>query len=166
MTSLSYCNEVVSRKDSLSKRTIVRLLLWSLIMTSLALCHIYLRFTIRDLQIETRKLQDRKSQLVDLKKSLGSTIENLKSGDRLHEYAISQLHMIDYDPKEIQYLTVPQKVIAKYQGAERYVPAQERHWRRMEESEENMISLLASIVKVSQNSSAQEKSKDTRLFGK
>ncbi len=165
MVSLSYCNEVIPRKDSLSKRTIVKHLIWFLILTTLALSHVYLRFKIRDFQIETRKLQDRKSQLTDFKKSLESTIENLKNGDRLHEYAITQLQMIDYDPKEIEYLTVPKKVIAKYQGAERYAPNRGQHWQRIEEPE-NVISLLASIVKVSQNSSAQEKSRDTRLFGK
>ncbi len=165
MASLSYCNELIPRKDSLSKRTIVKHLIWFLIFTILALSHVYLRFKIRDFQIETRKLQDRKSQLTDFKNSLESTIENLKNGDRLHEYAITKLQMIDYDPKEIEYLTVSQKVIAKYQGAERYVPDQQRHWPGIEESE-NVLGLLASVFKVSQNSSAQEKSRDTRLFGK
>lgn len=165
MASLSYCNEVIPRKDSLSKRTIVKHLIWFLALTSLMLSHVYLRFKIRDFQIETRKLQDRKTQLVDLKKSLESTIENLKNGDRLHEYAITQLHMIDYDPKEIEYLTVSEKVIAKYQGAERYLPDQERQWPRIEESE-NVLTMVASVFKISQNSAAQEKSRDTQLFGK
>jgi cell division protein FtsB len=164
MASLSYCNEVIPRRDSLSKRTIVKHLIWFLIFTTLALSHIYIRFKIRDFLIETRKLQDRKSQLTDTKNSLESTIENLKNGDRLHEYAITQLHMIDYNPKEIEYLTIPKNVIAKYEGGERYIPEKERQWPHIEEPQ-SVVSLLASVFRVNQNSTAQEKSRDARLFG-
>lgn len=120
MPRLTYCRLVSRRYLILNRRTIIKCLFWFGLLLSLLLAQLWLEFNSRDLKIQTQILQRYKLRLADYNKNLQARILSLEKDKRLRELAFRELKMVDTQPYELEYMTVPASLLAKYSaiGAE------------------------------------------------
>lgn len=116
------------KKVSLNLHTALFFLFFFSILTLFLLAHVYLRFTIRDLRVETVRLQSQKEKMRALEKKLIWQIGKLKHGDRLHEFARRDLGLVDVSPGSVQELRVPRRLIAKYSTGGKNTGYEELRW--------------------------------------
>ncbi|HRR98932.1 MAG TPA: hypothetical protein P5128_01650 [Candidatus Sumerlaeia bacterium] len=144
---------------SLNARTMFFFLFVFGALTFFSLAHIYLQFKIRDLKIETVMLQDQGIKLADIEKNLIGEIARLNQGDRLHEFACTELGLRDVAADEIEKLIIPQRTIAKYTTGGRKTGYEETNWiearypRGFKEE-------VGSFIKINHELSAREQSLD------
>ena len=77
MLNLSKCAKIVPRGYALTIGSAARYVAWFALFTALALAHVYLRFSIRDLMLETNMLQQHKAELINRQTVLISETEFL-----------------------------------------------------------------------------------------
>jgi len=95
----------------------LRYLVWFGLITMLALAHVYLRFSIRDLLMETRHLQQEKAELENKKTLLVSDTEYLKNDERMCAYATEKLNLVHSKPNQIEHLVVSNDLVDKYRNS-------------------------------------------------
>jgi len=76
------------------------------VVTGFLLLHVQLRLAIKDLDIDTPKWQREKERCLNELNQLESDIERLKDGNRVLEYAQTELGMISYNVGDAQTLRV------------------------------------------------------------
>ena len=145
---------------SLNTRTMLFFLFLFGILTVFSLAHIFLQFKIRDLRIEAVMLQDQGMKLAGVEKNLIGEIGRLNQGDRLHEFACTELGLRDVSPNEIEKLNIPERIIAKYSTGGRKTGYEEMNWiearypRGLKEE-------VGSFIKINHELSAREQTMDT-----
>lgn len=163
-----YKREWNEARTSLNLRTILFFLVWFSLVTLFLLAHIYLRFTIRDLRIETVRLQRQGEKMRSLEKSLLWEIGKLNQGDRLHECASRDLGLKDADPAIFEKLTVPGALIADYSTGGKSSGYEEVKW--MEEKYSRKFgSEVTSLLEINRELNAKEQTLDAvwkKLKGK
>jgi len=95
MTKATMMNK---RPHSLRASVVIGLLAGVIGLTGLFLGHVQLRFKITDLKIEARSMQKQRIKLRARKTELASQLEELKSANRILDYARDELGMVAYDP--------------------------------------------------------------------
>ena len=146
-------------RPSLGFRTILFFLVWFSLVTTFLLAHIYLRFTIRDLRIETVRLQRQGEKMRSVEKGLVWEIGRLNQGDRLHEYANRDLGLKDVDPATLERLTVPEALIADYSTGGKTSGYEEAKW--MEEKYSKKLGRdVTSLLEINRELNAKEQTLD------
>ncbi len=108
---------MVSKKYLLLNRyTVMKCLLWFGFLTTLLIAHLWLGFKIRDYKIQTQILQHYELRIKDYNKGLKSEINKLEKDWRVREFARTQLNMMDTEPSELEYMTIPTSLLAKYKS--------------------------------------------------
>ncbi len=146
-------------RSSLQFRTILFFLVWFSLVTLFLLAHIFLRFTIRDLRIETVRLQRQEEKMRSLEKSLLWEIGKLNQGDRLHECATRDLGLKDVDPAVFEKLTVPATLIADYSTGGKSSGYEELKWME-EKYSRKMGSEVTSLLEINRELNAKEQTLD------
>lgn len=145
---------------SLNARTMLFFLFLFGVLTVFSLAHVYLQFKIRDLKIEAVMLQDQGIKLAGVEMNLIGEIARLNQGDRLHEFACTELGLRDVSPNEIEKLTIPERTIAKYSTGGRKTGYEEINWiearypRGFKEE-------IGSFIKINHELSAREQTMDS-----
>lgn len=98
------------------------------VLTFFLLAHVFLRFTIRDLRIESARLQRQHDKMMAMEKSLVWEIGTMSQGDRLHKLATEELGLQDADPASIEKLVVSKRLIATYSIGGRNSGYEEARW--------------------------------------
>jgi len=155
----SYKREWKKAGPSLNFRTILFFLVWFSLVTLFLLAHIYLRFTIRDLRIETVRLQRQAEKMRSLEKSLLWEIGKLNQGDRLHECATTDLGLKDADPATFEKLIVPDTLIADYSTGGRISGYEEVKWMEEKYSRKSG-SDVSSLLEINRELNAKEQTLD------
>lgn len=96
---------------------LLRVLSLFFLVALLATGQIYLRFLSQDLQIETRKLQKRQMELVNLRKSLVSEVERLKCYDAIRAYASNKLGMEECSASQNRQTRLSAESVVKWSRA-------------------------------------------------
>ena len=146
-------------RSSLNIRSILFFLVWFSVVTMFLLAHVYLRFTIRDLRIETVRLQRQGERMRSLEKNLLAEIGRLNQGDRLHEYANRDLGLKDADPALLEKLTVPASLIADYAKGARSAGYEEAQWMQ-EKYARRLGSEVTSLLEINKELNAKEQTLD------
>ncbi len=93
------------RPNALRFASALRLVAGTAVAVSLLLLHVQLRFSIDDLKRETRNLQKERARLDNEYSQLESSLEALKTGDRILDHA-REMGMINYDSTQAGTLKV------------------------------------------------------------
>ena len=155
MSTLTYCRLVSRKYLILNRRTIVRCLVWFSFITSILILHLWIEFRIRDLKIQTQILQHYQLRLLDYNKGLRSHVYELEKDDRLRELARTQLHMQDTNPSELEYMTIPASLLAKYKAIDVGIEIADRFWSEMTVNEDRHI-LEETILNLARFSVAEQ----------
>lgn len=118
MASLTYCKLISRKYLILNTRTIVRCLFWFFFIITLLTAQLWLEFKTRDLRIQTLILQRYRLRLADYNKNLQTKIFSLEKDERLREIAFKELKLVDTKLEELEYMTVPTQLLAKYKAVE------------------------------------------------
>jgi hypothetical protein len=94
------------RPSRLRASAVVGLVALTVVGTALLLLHVHLRLSIRDLAIETRKLQKEKAQLESRRKQMASELEGLKDFKTIEQYGLGELGMVYHDPTQTSTLQI------------------------------------------------------------
>ncbi len=93
-------------------------------ISSLGLWRVHLVFTTRDYQMETRRIQDVTQRQHDRMLVLQGRLGELQRDEVLRRTAIEQYGMIDPNPNEVVYLTLPVDVRERwFESAREETPA-------------------------------------------
>jgi cell division protein FtsL len=114
--------------SSLSLPRMIFFLFCFTVLTFFLLAHVFLRFTIRDLRIESARLQRQYDKMMAVEKSLVWEIGSMSQGDRLHEMATQELGLKDADPASIERLAVSTSLIADYSTGGRNSGYEQARW--------------------------------------
>jgi len=144
---------------SLNARSTIFFLFWFAIVTFFLLAHVFLRFTIRDLKIETVRLQEQTEKMRAMEKNLVWEIGKLKQGDRLHEYASAELGLVNVDPASIERLRVPARLIAKYSTGGKNTGYEEMRWAEAKYPG-GIRDEIGSLLKINRELNAREQTLD------
>ena len=106
MSMLTKATVGAYRPTGLRATAVMGLVAMTVAATALLLLHVQLRFAISDLKIQTRSLQKDKEALESRRNQLRSTLEELKSGQRILDHAKEALGMVPYDPGQAATLTL------------------------------------------------------------
>lgn len=147
---------------SLNIRTMVFFLFWFGILTVFLLAHVFLQFTIRDLRIEAVRLQNQSENLSTMESNLLWDIGRLNQGDRLHEYACTELGLEDVEPALIEKITVPSRLIARYSTGGRNTGYEEASWAEAKYPR-GLKEEVSSFIKINQEINAREQTLDSKL---
>ena len=140
---------------SLNVHTIFFFLFFFSLFTIFLLAHVYLQFTIRDLRIETARLQRQGEKMRTMEKKLIWEIGKLKQGDRLHEFALRDLGLEDVDPASIEKLEVSHHMIARYGNTGKGTGYEEAKWAE-EKYPGGFKGKMGSILEINRELSARE----------
>lgn len=144
---------------SLNFQTTIFFLSWFGIVTFFLLGHIYLRFTIRDLRVESARLQSQAEKMRIMEKKLIWEIEKMKQGDRLHEYACRDLGLVDIEPGRIERLRVPGQLITRYASGGKRTGYEVSEWAS-ERYPSGLRSEVGSLLEINRELSAREQTLD------
>lgn|GEM_PF-568662 len=147
---------------SLNIRTMVFFIFWFGILTFFLLAHVFLQFTIRDLRIEAVRLQNQAENLSTMESNLLWDIGRLNQGDRLHEYACTELGLEDVEPAAIEKITVPSRLIARYSTGGRNTGYEESSWAEAKYPK-GLKEEVSSFIKINQEINAREQTVDSKL---
>ena len=98
MTPLTQCDLRESSRSLLRPAILLRVAVAAGVAVMLALGLTHLRFGIRDLQIESNKLQRARLALISHKNTVLSEVERLKRYERLKDYAQTKLGLRECSP--------------------------------------------------------------------
>jgi len=76
----------------------------------------HLRFSERDLEIQTRLAQEDLASLSDDRVALEAQVEALRSGQQVRDRAITELGLVPPSPTEVHRLEIDDALWAKYAG--------------------------------------------------
>ena len=147
--------EEFHKKPAISKSAMFFILATFALVTFAMLAHVFLRFTIRDLRIETVRLQGQSQKMKDMEKDLIWKIEKLKQGDRLHEYACKELGLVDVEPTSIERLEVPASIIAKYSTGGKSAEYGEVEWAEARYPDD-ISAEMGSFIRINRELTARE----------
>lgn len=121
MTALTTC-EVTgkARRAPAPLASLLRVVGWAAILTTLALLHVYVQFTISDLRMSARALQREQEKLDNRARELKIEVQRLKGAERIDRLA-RQLGMVPPKPGQVERLNIPVELASKYEGGQ---------WRR------------------------------------
>ena len=102
------------KKGGISYLTMIQMLVWAVLISAVFFSRMMLNFTVQDLQIEARQLQERSMKLQDENKSYTVAIEKYHKGDRLLSKATEELNMVSLHPKKIKKMTISNEMAQKY----------------------------------------------------
>ena len=126
MTPLSRCDLRDCSRRVLSPLAVVSVLLLAALAGGLAMAQIHLRFRIRDLQIETRKLQQVRADLSSRKVALVADIERMRRYDGNFEEFATQLGLSECPPDRKVTAVVSPESIERWQALARAADAPKR----------------------------------------
>lgn len=119
MTRLSRYNKTRRAWPLAPSRRVVTIVVIAGAALALCLAQLHLKFALSDLQQETTRLQSEKMELTSKVNRLRSDVESYKRGDRLLAYARDELGMVDLSPMQVERITIPLDIQARYGNLER-----------------------------------------------
>jgi len=131
---------------------LARVVLLLAVLGGLGLAQIHLKFRTRDLQIETRKLQQARADLENRKIALVSRVERLKRCDEaFRDYARSELGLRECPPDRISKAFVSAEALARWRHLARAVqrpsaPVDQPPVRVLAELGQRMMSLSTPLM--------------------
>ncbi|MCX7766075.1 MAG: hypothetical protein N2246_05150 [Candidatus Sumerlaeia bacterium] len=139
----------------MNTKTIIRVLFWFFFILTLLLAQLWLEFKTRDLKIQTLILQRYRLRLADYNKNLQTKILSLEKDDRLREIALKELKLVDTKLEELEYMTVPMQLLAKYKAVESECSVAQEASEEFSQ-QDGMRRLLNRILNPTQPSEAQQ----------
>lgn len=119
MTRLSRYNKTRRAWPVAPARRVVTIIAVAGAALAFCLAQLHLEFALSDLQQETTRLQSEKMELTSKVSRLRSDVESYKRGDRLLAYARDELGMVDLSPTQVERMTIPRDIQARYGNLER-----------------------------------------------
>jgi len=144
---------------SLNIKTILFFLFCFSLLTFFCLAHVFLQFTIRDLRIETVRLQRQYEKLMAMEKQLIWKIGHLSQGDRLHEFATTELGLREVDPGSIERLFVPNQLITAYSKGGKSTGYEQAKWMEEKYGKETGTQ-VGSLLEINRELNAREEALD------
>lgn len=96
--------------------------LWMALLAGGAVLQTQLRFAERDVEIQSRRAQERLASLGDERRELEADVARLRSSEVLRQMAESQLGLTSAQPAAVKRLIVPDYLWEKYQDVETHEP--------------------------------------------
>ncbi|NQU45207.1 cell division protein FtsL [bacterium] len=119
MTRLSRCDLRRRSRVLLRPMVLFRSLTLLALLISLGLVEVHLRFLVRDLQIESQKLQAQRSELLNRQRMLVSEVESQKAGGAIERYAMTELGMEYCRPEQRRSARVAEGSVKRWQEMSR-----------------------------------------------
>lgn len=117
LPKISDCTAPAPRPVSLSDQRIVQVIGAFVLLSLLCVCHVYLRFTIGDLEVQRQGLQQKAQKLQQQTREIECEIAYLRNSMRLREYAKYQMGMEESDPRTQKTAMISKALEGKYQMA-------------------------------------------------
>ncbi|MFW6303997.1 MAG: FtsB family cell division protein [Candidatus Sumerlaeota bacterium] len=131
MARLTKCKLKGRRLRLLRPWLVLRLLVLFGLVSALAFMQIHLRFRTRDMNIEARKLQQKRVELANRQASLRAEVERMKRFDRdFQAYAREELGLVECPPERCKQVRIAQSTLERWEAigkddSTRVVPAVE-----------------------------------------
>ncbi len=155
MPSLTYCRLVSRKYLILNQRSIIRCVFWFGFIITLLLAQLWLEFKTRDLKIQTQILQRYRLRLADYNKNLETKMLSMEKDERLRDVAFRELKMVDTQLQELEYMSVPSSLLAKYKVVDAAVDLALRQDPDVPEAS-GIRSLMNTLLNPTQPSEAQQ----------
>jgi hypothetical protein len=114
LPKISGCFAPAPRPVSLNDHRITQALFVFLLLGFLCLAHVYLRFSITDIRLEHRQLQEQNARLQQRLNFLQHQSEKLCDSGYLRDYGLRTLGMVESDPRTHTVAAVPASISDKY----------------------------------------------------
>ena len=108
--SFTQCFDPSARRVSLNRRRILRSLFVSILIGSLAVTHVYVRFVISDMRMQHFGLQEQQRDLLRQVAQIEHENSALADLVKLKEYGYNELKMVDTQPTERADAVLPQSI--------------------------------------------------------
>lgn len=90
---------------------------WMVLLVTGGLVQTHLRFSERDMEIQTRQAQEELISLADDKVALQAQVQRLRSGQEVRDRAVTELGLVPASPTEVHRLEIDADLWTKYAGA-------------------------------------------------
>lgn len=116
MSAMSRCNSRKSSQPTLPLRSVVFVFFMLALVAGFSIAQLRLQFALDDLRQETVRLQGRKMKLRGEVNLLRNEVESRKQGDRLLDYARSDLGMVRYTTAQVTHISVDPELRERYES--------------------------------------------------
>ncbi len=116
MSAMSRCNSRKSTQPTLPLRSVAFVFFLLALVAGFSLAQLRLQFSLDDLRQETVRLQGRKMKLRGEVNLLRNEVESRKQGDRLLDYARSDLGLVRYTTAQVTHIAVDPELSERYES--------------------------------------------------